>query len=828
MADSWFVKYTKEYNFNRLKESPPYENTQSLPDIENDPEYVNDVGGNKQKLINQAIEKINQSGIVGEPSVKIYNAKTEIINRIINRSMETTNIVSSSSYVASVPGSSGSGSSGYGSSVSNVSTGDINSDSLELVPEVQGDGNNHQQGFCFAGDDLIVYATVYGTGSSEVCSLYLADANTMKLLDSIKGGLSGHGNSIAYDSKTGEVIFPETGVMKLIPVNKTTKTFDKNNIREQALPEYARNTPSIAYNENKDLFICKENVYTREAFYSNGKPLKKMNFKEPLSNLDYSGATAFGNQVYYFYCDPRDRYAHGNYVVICNLDTGNQEETLYDSTPREGEEISFTRDGTLYICYGYGRANGKRGSVGTSFNKTDYSYINDNNIDKSNVTIGSSATANDIARYNTGGEYDKKSGFAKVVKVFNSHYNARSNILSVTEWLFEALAQNKDTEKMVDITQYLLHKATGNNYGEYGNKEFDYEAYNLDDVGNVTDNANPTLSVTTTTFSREQFIQLTQSYTGALSKGSGTKTFRENAGVIYDVCKKNNINPVLCAAQAWKEQNWDDPNNSSYNFWGIEVYNGQNYGRSYSSMEEAVNNYCKLVNERIKGGNGAEKWSKICSQYNNKFTGRVNGSIYDVFPNWACVKNADKHHSEQATHAALYVDNIMEIAVQIYGEGALTGGTLSGNSNVVQFALQFEGKRASQFNLFNYTSKTGASDVWSQADWCAMFVSFCFDNCGLIPNPLPNSYASCSAGWKLLGSRQRLRGTYIPKPGDIIFFGNNAKDHTGIVIECDGTNVKTIEGNTGSNGHGFNSSSVNRRSHSLNSGKIWGYGAMSD
>ena len=486
LADSWFVKYTKEYNFNRLKESPPYENTQSLPDIENDPEYVNDVGGNKQKLINQAIEKINQSGIVGEPSVKIYNAKTEIINRIINRSMETTNIVSSSSYVASVPGSSGSGSSGYSSSVSNVSTGDINSDSLELVPEVQGDGNNHQQGFCFAGDDLIVYATVYGTGSSEVCSLYLADANTMKLLDSIKGGLSGHGNSIAYDSKTGEVIFPETGVMKLIPVNKTTKTFDKNNIREQALPEYARNTPSIAYNENKDLFICKENVYTREAFYSNGKPLKKMNFKEPLSNLDYSGATAFGNQVYYFYCDPRDRYAHGNYVVICNLDTGNQEETLYDSTPREGEEISFTRDGTLYICYGYGRANGKRGSVGTSFNKTDYSYINDNNIDKSNVTIGSSATANDIARYNTGGEYDKKSGFAKVVKVFNSHYNARSNILSVTEWLFEALEQNQDTEKMVDLTQYLLHKATGNNYGEYGTKEFDYEAYDPGQFNSVT------------------------------------------------------------------------------------------------------------------------------------------------------------------------------------------------------------------------------------------------------------------------------------------------------------------------------------------------------
>ena len=221
--------------------------------------------------------------------------------------------------------------------------------------------------------------------------------------------LSDHGNSIAYDSKTGDIIAPEIGVMKLISINKTTKKFE--NVRTQPLPEYERNTPSIAYNANKDLFISKDNVYTRQAFYSNGKPLRKMKHNMPANNLDYSGATSFGNQVYYFYCDPSDGYAHGNYVVICNLDTGNQEETLYDSTPREGEEISFTSDGTLYICYGYGKPNGKRGSVGTSFCKTDYNYKNDSNIDRSNVSLTSS---NDVSQYTTGGEHTENGYFEQV------------------------------------------------------------------------------------------------------------------------------------------------------------------------------------------------------------------------------------------------------------------------------------------------------------------------------------------------------------------------------------------------------------------------------
>ena len=93
------------------------------------------------------------------------------------------------------------------------------------------------------------------------------------------------------------------------------------------------------------------------------------------------------------------------------------------------------------------------------FHKTDYNYFMDNNIDKSNVSANGSGTANEFAKYNTGGKHTENLYFEKV---FNSHYNARSNILSAIGWLYDALEQNEDTANMVDITKYLIGRAKGN------------------------------------------------------------------------------------------------------------------------------------------------------------------------------------------------------------------------------------------------------------------------------------------------------------------------------------------------------------------------------
>ena len=659
LADAWCARYEKKYTYNEPQET---ENNSSsnLDDIPKKPYTRNgELGGLEEKVDQNAVEQANASDrrnvhATGERENEIANYQTTRITRV----KSTYTKIKTSSYTA-VPGKNV-----YGSSVTTVSTpktGQLNKDNyVEFAPHKQGDANNHQQGFCFAGDDLIVYAINH---LNNTCSIYLIDANTMQEYDSYHD-LKDHGNSIAYDSKTGDIIFPEVGVMKLISINKVTKKFE--NVRTQSLPEYERNTSSIAYNESNDLFISKENVYTRQSFYSNGKPLRKMKNTPPSGNLNISGCTTFGNQVYYYYTEPN--YSK-NYFVVCNINSGQQEEVITDNMDREGEEASFTKDGTLYICYGYGKKNGK--VTGSSFQKTDYNYYADSNIDKSNVSSGN---GNEIAQYTTGGDYSENLYFQKV---FNSHYNGRSNILSAKEWLYGALEQNEDTVNMIDITKYLIARAQG---AEENEEEFlaaleKLSVYDMTQVGTETGGL---LSITSTTFTREQFIQLVQSYSAAISKGSGTKDFRDNAGVVYDVCKKNNINPVLCAAQAWKEQNWVYPSTSKYNYWGIAVYNGQNYGSSYSSMEAAVENYCKNINQRLKGENGAAKWSKICAQYNNKFTGGIN-NLYDVLSNWACVDNADSNPSGQAKHASEYVDSVVKCATQIFGEGALTASGGGGN-----------------------------------------------------------------------------------------------------------------------------------------------------
>ena len=100
----------------------------------------------------------------------------------------------------------------------------------------------------------------------------------------------------------------------------------------------------------------------------------------------------------------------------------------------------------------------------------------------------------------------------------------------------------------------------------------------------------------------------------------------------------------------------------------------------------------------------------------------------------------------------------------------------------------------------------------ASAPWCAIFVSWCARNASIDTSVIPN-FASCSAGKQWFENRNQFhyRGTYIPKPGDLIFFSG----HVGIVKSCNGNSVQTIEGNT--------SNQVAERSYSLNSSKIIGY-----
>lgn len=116
------------------------------------------------------------------------------------------------------------------------------------------------------------------------------------------------------------------------------------------------------------------------------------------------------------------------------------------------------------------------------------------------------------------------------------------------------------------------------------------------------------------------------------------------------------------------------------------------------------------------------------------------------------------------------------------------------------------------------------------ANWCAMFVSYCADKCGFIEKGIMPKTASVAASkqWYINNNLYHDAASgYVPKAGDIIIFGNGMS-HTGIVTEYNPETKKltTIEGNSGrsSTTPYHKGSHVKEHTYSITYSKIAGYG----
>lgn len=122
----------------------------------------------------------------------------------------------------------------------------------------------------------------------------------------------------------------------------------------------------------------------------------------------------------------------------------------------------------------------------------------------------------------------------------------------------------------------------------------------------------------------------------------------------------------------------------------------------------------------------------------------------------------------------------------------------------------------------NNETKFGAWYPMNYNPWCAMFVSWCAEQAGIAKNVIPK-HASCDVGMNWFKSKNKWEnsayhgGSYIPKAGDIIYFGViGDSNHVGIVRYSANGYVYTVEGNA--------SDMVINKSYPLSSEKILGYG----
>ena len=145
---------------------------------------------------------------------------------------------------------------------------------------------------------------------------------------------------------------------------------------------------------------------------------------------------------------------------------------------------------------------------------------------------------------------------------------------------------------------------------------------------------------------------------------------------------------------------------------------------------------------------------------------------------------------------------LMELLSDEYRElwNAVLYGT--GSSEIVAVALSQVGN-------------VGGQPYWSwygfdhRVDWCAIFVSWCANECGYIDAGVIPKFAGCVQGSHWFKNRGQWQDrSYTPNPGDLIFFDwdnpggfsgpqDSVPDHVGIVERVENGRVYTIEGNSG-------------------------------
>ena len=177
-----------------------------------------------------------------------------------------------------------------------------------------------------------------------------------------------------------------------------------------------------------------------------------------------------------------------------------------------------------------------------------------------------------------------------------------------------------------------------------------------------------------------------------------------------------------------------------------------------------------------------------------------------------------------------YVDQTADVESAAQWEAtipALSGRRLGESVAIV--AKSQVGYTQSEYNyviddagrVHGYT-RYGAWYGYPYGEWCAMFASFCLHYAGVSDSRVP--YASGCAYWVEILREEGLleyAGSYTPKTGDLVFFDTDAdgvSDHVGVVTDCSGGKIETVEGNIGG--------AVVERSYRLEDEEIFAFGVL--
>ena len=196
-----------------------------------------------------------------------------------------------------------------------------------------------------------------------------------------------------------------------------------------------------------------------------------------------------------------------------------------------------------------------------------------------------------------------KSDKPNFVTIFLKDENeqAYDNILSAPDWLFEVLAKNESTANMVDLTKYLLYKATGDTQFWDSKTKFDFSIYDPDNFVTTSEAGGDFVVKTDASGAAPVVTDKAKLEEGLKKWLKSNSKQRNNALSVVDTVlqcqEENKVNAVFVYAFLRQETGIGSANTAhvkTENNWG-----SWNLGHVYSSPEENI----KTITNGMQNGN---------------------------------------------------------------------------------------------------------------------------------------------------------------------------------------------------------------------------------
>lgn len=194
------------------------------------------------------------------------------------------------------------------------------------------------------------------------------------------------------------------------------------------------------------------------------------------------------------YASEMEITVYDNLTIDTNITTTTREDTITTTStdPETGEKVETTETVTYTTKH---TTIEKTNTINTVLTKANVWYVNySQQYTYVSPTSESSGTAEnghttETQKYISSPAVVKEKvelnppegeeNFVSLIKD-RKYFTAYNSILSAREWLFEILEKNDTTKDMVDLTKYLLYKATGD--PSFGVTEFDFDAFTMQEA----------------------------------------------------------------------------------------------------------------------------------------------------------------------------------------------------------------------------------------------------------------------------------------------------------------------------------------------------------